>query len=166
MIASTSELKPKKTNKQTNKQKTKTKQKPYIIHDTTFAILPFSHEKKLPSWVLWSLLFWRNHQMHFKMVHSNKKNAKSKVCQSQVFFFWFGFVLFCFCFVLILFLFLFLFFFYAQPIPLLLKVIISYCCLVTPVQEVWGYKVDYTGMQFKKLYQFDPLYKFEMTFDL
>ena len=27
---------------------------------------------------------WYNHQMHFQVVHSYQKNAKSRVCQSQV----------------------------------------------------------------------------------
>ena len=29
-------------------------------------------------------LFWWNHQMRFKMIHANTKNAKSKGRQSQV----------------------------------------------------------------------------------
>ena len=47
------------------------------ISNITFAILPFSHQNtltKLLSWALWS----------FKIVHSNTKNAKHRVPQSQV----------------------------------------------------------------------------------
>ena len=31
---------------------------------------------------------WRNHLVRFKMVHSNTKNAKFRVCQSQVCYLW------------------------------------------------------------------------------
>ena len=31
-----------------------------------------------------SYFFWWNYQMHFKMVHSNPRKAKSRVCQSHV----------------------------------------------------------------------------------
>ena len=60
------------------------------ISDNTFAILPFSHQNsltRLPSRVLWGLprplLIWTHH-MRFKIVHSNTKNAKSRVRQFQV----------------------------------------------------------------------------------
>ena len=55
----------------------------------TFAILPFSH-KNAKIIILSTLEYfgvyasWWNHQMRFKMVCSNTKNAKSRVCQYHV----------------------------------------------------------------------------------
>ena len=53
----------------------------------TFAILPFCHKKnltKVQSWVVWSVLLLSKPSEALQMVHSNTKNAKCRVCQSQV----------------------------------------------------------------------------------
>ena len=57
------------------------------ISNITFAFLPFSPKNdltKLPSWYLSVYFCWWNHQIHIKKVHSNTKNAKSRICQSHM----------------------------------------------------------------------------------
>ena len=62
-------------------------EKSFKISNFTFAILPFSHQialTKLPFWVLLeSTSLDGTIRMRFKIVYSNPKNAKSRVCQSH-----------------------------------------------------------------------------------
>ena len=65
-----------------------TKEKLSKISNITFVILPFFLLKVLklnchPEY-FGDYFSWWNHQMHFKMVHSNTENAKSRACQSQM----------------------------------------------------------------------------------
>ena len=66
--------------------RTHTKEKLSKIPNITFAILPFAHKNTYlnchPEY--FRVCSWGNHQMCFKMVHSNTRNAHSRVCQSQV----------------------------------------------------------------------------------
>ena len=70
--------------------RTHTKEKPSKISNITFANLPLYQKKTLKlnghSWVGYfgTYYFWWNHEMLFKMVHFNIKNAKSRVCEFQV----------------------------------------------------------------------------------
>ena len=59
------------------------------LNNIIFAILPFSHKitlTELLSSVLWSLLLLMKPSYALQMVHSNTKNAKSKVLRSFSFF--------------------------------------------------------------------------------